>query len=170
MGFGLAAARIIHVLGGVIWVGSMFFVSMFLIPSVTEAGPDGAKVMAGMAKRKWMIVVPIIALLTMLSGIWLFWRVSMGFNSAYMSSGPGRTYSLGGTMAIIGFLIGITVTRPAMMKIGRLTASLANASPAERETIMSEVEKTRTRGERWGRVIAFLLIGAATLMALGRYV
>ncbi len=170
MGFDLALARIVHVLGGVIWVGSMFFMSVFLIPSVTEVGPDGAKVMAAMAKRKWMIVVPVIALLTMLSGIWLFWRASMGFNEAYMSSGPGRTYSLGGAMAILGFIIGITVTRPAMMKMGRLTASLANASPAERETIMNELQKTRIRGERAGKVIAYLLIGTVTLMALGRYV
>ena len=169
MSFGIALARIIHVLGGVIWVGSMFFISMFLIPSMTEAGPDAGKVMAALNRRKFMIVIPIIALLTMLSGIWLYWRVSMGFNSAYMSSGPGRAYGLGATMAIVAFLIGMTITRPAMVKMNNLMASAATASATERDTIMAEAQGARARGARWGRVIAFLLIGAATLMALGRY-
>jgi uncharacterized membrane protein len=170
MGFGIALARIIHVLGGVIWVGSMFFISMFLIPSMTEAGPESGKVMAALTRRKFMIVIPIIAILTMLSGLWLYWRASMGFNSAYMSSGPGRTYALGATMAILGFIIGMTITRPAMVKVSTLMAGAGTASPAERERIMAEVEAARAKGGRWGRVIAFLLIGAATLMALGRYV
>src|SRR5215216_2157628 len=124
MGFGIAAARIIHILGGVIWVGSMFFISTFLIPAMSEAGPDAGKIMVGLNRRKFMIVIPVIALLTILSGIWLFWRASMGFNSAYMASGPGRTYSLGAAMAILAFLIGITITRPAMVKATRLMESI----------------------------------------------
>ena len=170
MGFGIAAARIIHVLGGVIWVGSMFFVSMFLIPSMTEAGPDAGKVMAALNRRKFMIIIPVIALLTMLSGLWLYWRASMGFNSAYMASGPGKTYGLGATMAILAFVIGMTMTRPAMVKMNKLMASAASASDTERQTIMAQAAEARARGARWGRVIAFLLIGAATLMALGHYV
>jgi len=170
MGFGIAVARIIHVLGGVIWVGSMFFVSMFLIPAMTEAGPDAGKVMAGLERRKFMIVIPVIAILTLLSGIWLYWRASMGFNPAYMRSGPGRSYGLGAGLAILAFIIGLTMTRPAMMKATRLMQSLATASPAERESIMAEADASRARGAKWGKVIGYLLIGSATLMALGRYV
>lgn len=170
MGFGLAVARIIHVLGGVIWVGSMFFISMFLIPSIAEAGPDAGKVMAALTRRKFMIVIPVIALLTMLSGLWLYWRASIGFDSAYMRSGPGRTYAIGATLAILAFIIGMTITRPAMVKVSKLMPTIATASPEERERIIAEVNATRAKGERWGKVIGFLLIGTATLMALGRYV
>ena len=170
MEFGLAAARILHVVGGVIWVGSMFFVGTFLIPSMTEAGPDSGKVMAALNRRKFMVVIPVIAILTMLSGLWLYARASMGFSPAYMSSGPGRTYGLGAVLAITGFTLGMTISRPAMMKINKLMQSAATASPAEREAILGQVEGLRARGARWGRIIAFLLIGAATLMALGRYV
>ena len=169
MGFAIAAARIIHVVGGVIWVGSMFFVSTFLIPSLTEAGPDAGKVMAALNRRNFMIVIPVIALLTILSGLWLYWRVSAGYDPAYMRSGPGQAYGLGATMAIIAFIIGMTVTRPAMVKSGKLMASAATASPAEREAMMVQAQAARARGARWGKVIVFLLIGAATLMSLGRY-
>lgn len=170
MDFGLALSRIIHVLGGVIWVGSMFFMSVFLVPSMTEAGPEAGKVMAALNRRKWMIIIPIIALLTMLSGIWLLWRVSSGFNPAYMHSGPGRTYQLGGGLAILGFVVGLTMTRPAMVKVGKLTAEIANAAPDRREAIMAEIQRARARGALGSKIIGFLLIAAATLMALGRYV
>jgi uncharacterized membrane protein len=160
MSFGIAVARIIHVLGGVIWVGSMFFVSVFLIPAMTEAGPDAAKVSAALNRRNWMVVVPIIALLTIFSGPWLYWRASSGFNPAYMSSGPGKAYGTGAALAITGFLIGIIMTRPAMMKAEQLS----------REGKMAEAQAYRARGARWGKIIGFFLIGAATMMALGRYV
>ncbi len=165
----LAAARIIHVVGGVIWVGSMFFVATFLIPAMNEAGPDAGKVMAGLTRRNFMIVIPVIALLTILSGLWLLSRASMGFNDAYLSSGPGRTYSLGAGFAIIAFLIGMTITRPTMGKIMKLSQAAATASPAERESIMAQVGGLRAKAAMWGKVVAFLLLGAATLMALGRY-
>ena len=170
MDFGLALSRIIHVLGGVIWVGSMFFVSMFLIPSMTEAGPDSGKVMAALNRRKFMIVIPVIALLTMLSGIWLYWRASMGFSPAYMSSGPGRTYGFGAALAIIAFIIGMTLTRPAMVRVGKLTQEIGNAAPEKREAMQAEIQRLRARGAMWGKVVGFLLMGTATLMALGRYV
>jgi uncharacterized membrane protein len=166
----MAAARIIHVLGGVIWVGSMFFVSTFLIPAMTDAGPDSGKVMAALNRRNFMIVIPVIAILTMLSGLWLYGRASMGFDPAYMRSGPGRTYALGAVMAITAFIIGMTITRPAMVKAGKLMERAGTASPTERESLMGEAQAQRARGAKWGKVIAFLLIGAATLMALGRYV
>jgi hypothetical protein len=35
---------------------------------------------------------------------------------------------------------------------------------------MAQVQSYRARGAKWGKVIAFLLVGAATMMALGRYV
>ena len=170
MDFGLALSRIIHVLGGVIWVGSMFFVSMFLVPSMTEAGPDAGKVMAALNRRKWMIFIPVIAILTMLSGIWLYWHASMGFSPAYMRSGPGRTYGLGGGLAIIGFIIGLAMTRPAMVKVGKLMAEMPNAAPDQRDAIAAEIQRQRAKGAFWSKIIGFFLIGAATLMALGRYV
>lgn len=160
MSFGLAVARIIHVLGGVIWVGSMFFVAMFLIPAMTEAGPDSAKVMTALNRRNFMVVVPVIAILTILSGLWLYWRASMGFSPAYMSSGPGKAYGTGAVLAILAFVVGITMTRPAMMKAEQLG----------RDGKMAEAQAYRAKGARWGKIIGFLLIGAATLMALGRYV
>ena len=100
MDYGLLLARIIHVLTGVFWVGAMVFVSGFLIPSLAEVGPDAGKVMAALQRRKFMVIVPVVATFTILSGIWLYWRASSGFQMEYMKSGPGHAYAFGAIFAI----------------------------------------------------------------------
>ena len=44
-------ARVTHVVLGAVWVGAIFLAAFFLMPAVAEAGPDGAKVMAGIVRR-----------------------------------------------------------------------------------------------------------------------
>ena len=170
MDLGLIIARIIHVLLGVTWVGSMFFVSTFLVPSVGDVGPDGSKVIAALARRKFMVFLPVAGIVTILSGLYLYWQVSSGFASEYMRSGAGHTYGIGAVLAIIGFVLGVTITRPAMIKSMQLAQSAMSASPTEREAIMAQAQALRARSASVGRVILALLLAATLTMAIGRYV
>ena len=170
MDLGLLIARVIHVLAGVLWVGSMFFLAVFLGPALGDIGPDGASVMGALAKRKWMVFTPIVAILSVLSGLYLYWRVSAGFNSAYMGSGPGMTYGTGAAAAIIAFLIGVSITRPAMAKAMELSQRMANADASERQSIATQIGTYRVRGANSGKLVVVLLLIAATAMAVGRYV
>src|SRR5262245_5869821 len=112
----LLAARVVHVGSGVFWAGTMIFNAAFLMPSMRDAGPDGAKVAAGLMKRGFMVLMRIVALLTILSGGWLYWRASAGFAPGYGGSGPGMAYGIGALSALVAFGIGISVVRPAMTK------------------------------------------------------
>lgn len=38
--------RLVHVVGGVLWVGFAVFGAFYLVPSIAETGPEGGKVMA----------------------------------------------------------------------------------------------------------------------------
>lgn len=170
MDLGILIARVIHVLTGVLWVGTMFFLVFFLGPAVTEVGPDGGKVMGAMMRRKFMVYMPVIANLSVLSGLYLYWRVSSGFNPAYMSSGPGMTYGLGAAAALLAFIVGVSVSRPAMAKVMELSQRMATADPSERQGMAATIEKLRARSESGGRIVVYLLLLAATAMAVGRYV
>ncbi len=79
--------RLIHVGGGAMWVGMMAFMTFYLTPALAEAGPDGAKVMAALQKQRIMVVMPIIALLTIGSGLWLMMRLYGRQRSLRLSSG-----------------------------------------------------------------------------------
>jgi uncharacterized membrane protein len=170
MDMSLIITRLIHVLGGIIWVGTMVFMTVFLMPTLAEMGPDAGKVMAGLTKRKFMAVMPIVAILVILSGLYLYWNTSGGFNHDYMKSGPGHSYAFGGIAAILAFLIGVTVIRPSMMKAVALSASAAQAPEAERGAILGAAQAARARGEKASKLVIWLLIFAAITMAIGRYV
>jgi len=170
MDTGLVLARIIHVVGGIFWVGTMVFLAAFLLPSMMEVGPDAAKVMAALQRRKFMVILPIVGVLTVLSGIWLLWTVSSGFNSDYMRSGPGHAYSFGGLFAISALVVGLTVTRPSMTKSMKLAQEAGAASESDRPAILAQAQALRIRGAKSGQVVAWLLALTALAMAVGRYV
>lgn len=161
--------RLLHIVGGIFWVGATMFTALFLLPALRDAGPDGAKVMEGVARRKFMEIMPVVAILTMVSGLWMFYRASGGFNAAYFASRAGMGYSTGAAFAIIAFIIGLTVVRPSMLKAAALSKSAAQATPEERGRIMSAAGVLRARAGKAGNAVVSLLIVAAAAMAVARY-
>ena len=162
--------RLLHVLGGVLWVGMMFFATFFMMPAIVEAGPDGAKVMAGVMRRRLPQIMPVIALVTILSGAWLYYRDSAGFQPAFLHSRMGMALGTGGILAIVAFFIGVAVIRPNMMRAVALTQEAMQAPAAERESKMAQAAAARARGHTAEHVVAFLLILAVAAMAVGRYI
>ena len=159
-----------HILGAVLWVGMMFFTTFFLLPAVQEAGPEGAKVMGAVQRRGIMTVLPVIALTTILSGLWLYWRVSLGFEPAYMRSATGMTFGTGGVLAILAYALGLAVVRPSMMRAMTIMQSLGDApSEEERQARMKEAQRLRARSGMVGRIVAWMLLLAAATMAVARY-
>jgi len=167
----LILLRFIHIVGGVFWAGTMIFAAVFLEPSVREAGPDGAKVMLGLIRRKYMIVMPLVAALTILAGVGLLEQVSGGFHPEWMSSPTGITLSVGALIAILAFLIGVFFVRPAATRLAVLMpqAMQSPEGPA-RDALMAEAQGLRTRLRRGGRVVATMLGVTTIAMAVARYV
>lgn len=155
MDTGLVVLRLLHVVLGAFWVGAIFFTALFLMPSLAEAGPDGAKVAQGVQKRGFMRILPIAAILTILSGVDLVRRASVNFQAAWFSTGSGITYSIGAVAAVLGFIVGFFFMRPLMLKAGSLP-------PAEAQPL-------RARAMRMNQIVAVLLLVAVAAMAVGRY-
>lgn len=166
----LATLRLVHIAGGVYWAGAIFFTVLFLEPSVRAAGPDGAKVMQGIQQRKFMVITPIVALLTLISGFWLYWR--MGWMSPGAASSPiAMTLGAGGIAASVAFVIGYFVTRPAMLRAGALAAAVPPTPDGpDKQALMAQIDRLRTRARVSGRWVAAFLAVAVFTMAVGRYV
>jgi hypothetical protein len=162
--------RLVHVLCGVFWAGTVLFVVTFLEPSVRAAGPDGAKVMQAMLKRHYLTAMPLVAGLTILSGLDLLRRVSDGFSPAWFASRPGITLTAGSVASLIAFGIGILIMRPANLQAGSLSQQAAAAQGPERESILSRAQVLRRRGTVSARWVAALLTLAVATMAVTRYV
>jgi uncharacterized membrane protein len=162
--------RLLHILTGVFWAGTIFFMTFYLEPSARAAGPDAAKVMGGLQKRGLMTVLPIVALLTILSGVDLYRRLSVGFEPAWINSRISLTYGTGAVASIIALAIGFFVMRPATMTAGRLAASISTVSEEpERQRLQANIQQLRGRSRTALRAIAGLLALAVITMAVGRY-
>lgn len=166
----LVVLRLVHVVFGTIWVGMAVFASMFLGPAIQDAGPEGGKVMAALQRRGVMTVLPVLGLGTLISGLWLYWRMSAGLHPGVITSRVGLAFGLGGLAAVLAFALGVAVGRPAMMRAGMLAqAAQAGASEAERAGLMAEAGRLRARSMAAGRAAAWLLILAAAAMSVARY-
>jgi len=164
----LLVLRLVHVLGGIFWVGSATFTAFFLIPTVQEMGPAGGQVMAGLGKRKFMVWMPVAALLTVLSGFRLMAKVSGGFASGYFSTPSGMTFGTSAALVILIFIHGLAVVRPATNRLGVIPAEM-NAPGANKEALAAETKKLQAKVGFNVKLTAIVLLTAAAGMALGRY-
>jgi hypothetical protein len=161
--------RFSHVFFGALWVGMMAFQVFFLMPALAEAGPDAGKVLGALARRRIPIIMPIFALLTLISGFWLLSRLGGGNMGALMAQPIGKAFGLGGASALLAFVGGMAVMRPAMLRMVKLQESLPSAAPADRATITAELQQLRARGNMVGKVVAWMLLFTLALMAVARY-
>lgn len=165
----LVVLRIVHVLGGIFWVGSVLFTGIFLVPALSAAGPAAGQVMGAMQRRRLFIVLPVVAVLTMLSGLRLMQVASGGFSPAYFASPSGRVFAWGGVLAIAGFAFGMLVNRPIAVRMAQLGAMPPPTGPQGQEARGAERAALQRRAAVSGIVNIVLLLGAAIAMATARY-
>ena len=162
--------RLVHILGGIFWVGSLMYSSFFLVPVVRSSPAVAGQVMAGLQRRRLFLILPTVALLTIASGVRLLMITSAGFSDAYLSTTPGRTYSAGAVAAIVAFLLSMLISRPAFVHVGRLSASLATITDeGGRQRITAEIQRLNRRAGVANTIVLVLLLFTATSMAIARY-
>jgi len=163
--------RVVHILLGVFWAGTIIFVATFLMPSVRDAGPDGGKVMLALMRRGYMNVIPVVALVTLLSGFWLYWQDMVAGGSTWAGSMSARVYGAGALAGLVGFVIGASVVRPNAMKLSGLMEKVPNTpeGPA-RAALVAEMDGHRAKMAAAAPWVATLLALTAVCMAVARYV
>lgn len=167
----LYALRILHIVVGVLWVGTVVFMAAFLTPSVRASGPGGGAVLQQLmgARRLPLWLMGAMAV-TLLSGLGLYWRDSAGFQSAWLASGAAKTFGLGAAVAIGASVLGVAVNMPAGRRLAEIVGRLQSAgrppTPEEQATLAA----LQVRLGRASVVAAVLLVIATLLMAIARYV
>jgi uncharacterized membrane protein len=163
----LILLRLIHILGGTFWVGSAVFMTFFLVPAMQKAGGATAgQIMAGLQQRRMMLIMPIVAVLTILSGMRMWWIVGGGMH--YFQHRSGHALAISGILAILALVIGLAVTRPTASRIGTLARSAAS-DETSRKLIQEEIARLQRRATVWGYIVLTLLVVAAAGMAVARY-
>lgn len=163
--------RLIHVLAGVFWAGTVFFFASFLLPSMRDAGPAAGAISKQLiVVRKYPRVVLIIAILTVLSGFALYGLDISLSNGAFARSRSGMVFGLGGIAATLTIVIGIVIMTPTANKMAALGAAIqASGKPPTPEQAAEQAELQKKMG-MGTQMSAALLFVAVVCMAIGRYV
>ncbi|HKJ01567.1 MAG TPA: hypothetical protein VJ997_03900 [Longimicrobiales bacterium] len=164
------SVRVLHVVFGAFWAGSVFFAALYFNPSVMEAGPEGGKVMGILQRRGWMSAVLVIALVTVLSGFYLLWVMSGHFSPGFMGSRSGILLSVGMLAGVIAVCIGLFGTLPANKRMGRIAAAMARKGGPPAPEDLADLTRLRDRVVLLIKVIGVLLLVAVVTMALGPHV
>ena len=166
----LLVLRVVHILSAIAWVGSGIFTSVFLIPALASSPAVMGQVLAGLQRRRYFVAIPIVASLTILSGLRLLWIASGGFDPGYFATGPGRTFAISGVAALIAFVLLMGVGRPAAVRAAVISAKLTAAPEAERKDLAAQLDRVRRRGAMATMLAVGFGVLAASGMAIARYV
>lgn len=170
MDFGMVALRLIHIFGGIFWVGAGLLVIGVLIPFVRTTGPDGAKFLQGFVGRsQYAMFMSVASVLVTASGLLMYIRVSGGFHLVWIMTGPGIGFTLGGIAGILAFLEGLFIHRPISERLKTLGQEIASAGGPPNAAQAEELKSLQARMGHANQWSGILLVTAAVFMAIARY-
>jgi uncharacterized membrane protein len=156
--------RAIHIVGGIVWVGGVVLVTLFVLPAARAVGPAGQPMMQHMMVRgRLSVYLIVVANLTLLAGLALYGRNMALTDGAWAHSPTGIGMTIGALCAIVAMAIGMFGTAPAAKKLAG--AGAPGGTPLGDEERM----RLQSRLTLFARVVLILLFIAATLMATARY-
>jgi hypothetical protein len=163
--------RLLHIVVGAFWVGTVVFVALFLMPSLRAVGPGAAPVMAHLVQvRRLPIVLLTSAWITLLSGAALAWHDAGPLGFRWFSVGPGRVFGLGAVLALVATLIGMAINLPSARRISMITSRSQSAGGPPSAEEQLELGRLQGRMSKASNAAAVLLVLALMAMAVARYV
>jgi uncharacterized membrane protein len=163
--------RIVHIATGVIWVGSLFVVVVFVQPSAAALGAAGAPFMSELRRRRFVDVVFIDAVFTVVAGAFLYWRGWHTYPNFgdWIDSSFGASLTVGALLAIAGLGVAASLTRPTigrLVALGKQVAESGGPPPPETAARIGALQHRLVMAER---VSFSLVLLAVVAMASARY-
>ena len=163
--------RGLHVLLAAMWLGAAVFMSYVLMPVLATSGPAGGQVMIRLNRKGLVPFFASLGGMTVLSGIYLYWRFTDGFSPEMSRTNAGMAFGIGGVAGIIALIIGGSVVGRNSKKIVELmerATTLPDGS--EKSALMQQASGLGQRVASAGTMVVILQIIALLTMAVGHYI
>lgn len=164
--------RFLHIVAGVLWVGSAFLFVGFIGPSAGEVGPSAGPLLhAVVKKRKVAKVITGLAAVTVIAG-WVMWLKDMsdwGGLGDWLGSSFGIVLSIGAVLATTAFFLGyhgVGRNVERLVDLGDEIAASAGPPTPEQQARMGQLSAAL---EKHGKLDLLLLLLAVIAMSTARY-
>jgi hypothetical protein len=163
--------RVAHVLLAALWVGSVAFMVLFVMPAMKQVGLAAGPMMGTIARRGLNAFMGALGGITVLTGFYLYWRFTGGFDPALSASRGAMVFGTGGLAGLLSVIIGGAVMGRSLARMGALGATaMALPEGPERAALMAQSTVARDRGIAGARIVLVLQMIAVACMAIGHYV
>jgi hypothetical protein len=162
--------RIVHIISGVLWVGSAVSYFFFVEPTVKGLGTSGPKFMRDFIERRhYPLYMNIVSALTIVAGVLLYWNTSGGLQLVWIKTGTGLGFTIGSLVALVVYLIGFFMIRPRAERLGALgkQIGISGGPPTSEQAI--ELQQLDHDMRSIERVDVILLTISLLAMATARY-
>ncbi len=164
--------RLLHIVAGVLWVGSAFLFGAFIGPAAAEVAPTAGPLFGVLVhKRKLPKVIVGLGAVTVVAG-WILWLGRMndyGGIGDWVGTTFGRVLTIGAILATIAFFVGwlgIGRNVERLVALGDQIAAGGGPPTAEQSAEMGRVQRAL---EVSGKVDLALLLLAVAAMSTARY-
>ena len=161
---------VLHVLLAAVWIGSTVFMTFFVMPVFEQAGPAGGQMMVALNRKGLSAFFGALGGTTVLTGIYLFWRFTGGFDPVVSGSRAGIVYSIGGLAGLIAVVIGGSIVGRSARKAVELIEQATKLSETEKKARLQQVATLSQRMKSAGAIVIVLQVVALALMAIAHYV
>ncbi|HVN14576.1 MAG TPA: hypothetical protein VMT73_02460 [Anaerolineales bacterium] len=166
MNYLIIVLRLVHVISGAFWVGAALVFFFFIGPTIGATAESGQKFAQHLIMRtRFTTALASAGGLTVLAGLILYWLDSNGLTSAWMHSGPGVGFALGGVFGIIGLIFGgmVGTTNGRMAKLG----SQIQGKPTSEQ--LSQIQAFQKQLAVIAPINTYALLLALLCMSVARY-
>ena len=115
--------RLLHIGFGIIWAGSVFYMVLFVIPTVKRSGSEGTTFWLQLGKSGYAVFIRVSAIISIVSGFMLLWKLSNHFERIWFTTLYAKIMIAGIVTSIIAFLIDSTINGPATARINKISAN-----------------------------------------------
>lgn len=163
--------RIVHIGTGVIWVGSLFVVVFFVQPSAATLGPAAMPFMSELRRRRFVDVVFIDAVFTVVAGAFLYWHDWHLYPSFgdWTATTFGKALTVGALLAISGLGVAGSVTRPTIRRLVEAGQQVATSGGPPAPEVAARIGGLQHRLVVAERVSFTLVLLAVVAMSSARY-
>ncbi|MBI3164775.1 MAG: hypothetical protein HYZ24_08835 [Chloroflexi bacterium] len=162
----LIVLRVLHVLGGVFWVGAALAMNLFINPSLRATAEAGQKVTAHLIMQtKFAAALVVSSATTVIAGTWLYWIDSNGFSYGWMNTPTGIVFGVGGLFAFVGWGTGFVLSSTGAA-MGKLAGQIRGAPTPDQQAQLAALGR---RQENFSTINLASLTIATVLMAMARF-
>lgn len=164
--------RLLHIVAGVLWVGSAFLFVGFIGPSAAKVGPSAGPLLhVAVKERKVPKVITGLATVTVVAG-WILWLRHLNQAPSFgdwVGSAYGFVLTIGAVLATIAFVLGYLGVGKNVERLVDLSDEVAAAGGPPSPEQQAAIQHLGAELEKHGKLDLVLLLLATAAMATASY-